>query len=238
MQSKEKPRLLMIHGALGCAEQFRSLIEVLEDEFNIRTGDLSGHGRSGQAASEQIEDYVLETGEWIHSSEAEYLFGYSMGGYLGMLNAAANRHSLRGIMCLGSKLDWHQAQAEKEAGYLNPDKMKEKVPAYAAYLKQLHGEKWEALCRSTAALMQRLGQNAILSREKMREIEIPVLLMRGTEDKMVSLEETRAWAEAAPRGNSEEMEGWQHQIERIPVQDLAARIKKFVEEQSRESRQK
>lgn len=132
------------------------------------------------------------------------------------------------IVTLGTKFDWNEAQAEKEAGFLNPDQMDINVPAYVSYLKKLHRDVWRNVVEKTARMMLDLGTKPLLQEDDFKQIRVPVTLMRGTKDKMVSQEETAWVARVLSQAKHIEMEHWQHPIDRIEVDALAKQLIKQV----------
>jgi pimeloyl-ACP methyl ester carboxylesterase len=109
---------------------------------------------------------------------------------------------------------------------LNAEKVKEKVPAFAALLETRHGNQWPLVMERTAQMMLALGQQPILTPELLRSITCPVLLLRGTEDTMVSREET-LWAQRQmANAQFQELEGQPHPLEKI---DLSVIVNLFRE---------
>ncbi len=81
-----------------------------------------------------------------------------MGGYVG-LNLAKEYPELVGrIVTLGTKFAWTKEVAEKEIKMLNPEKIAEKIPAFADRLKSIHtNNNWKEVVRKTARMMYGLG---------------------------------------------------------------------------------
>jgi len=86
--------IILLHGALGSANQLQPLAEALESNFEVHTFNFSGHGGrpfgnkqfSISLFSEQINEYMQVSG----ISRAP-VFGYSMGGYAAMYLASPPR---------------------------------------------------------------------------------------------------------------------------------------------------
>jgi pimeloyl-ACP methyl ester carboxylesterase len=110
---------------------------------------------------------------------------------------------------------------------LNPAVILEKVPNYASYLEQLHGENWKEVLTKTASMMLEMGQNPPLTNDALARIAIDVHFMIGEKDVMVDLDETLWAANGVQHGKLIEIPGWQHPIDRIPVTELAAHIQKL-----------
>ncbi|MBK8413500.1 MAG: alpha/beta hydrolase [Bacteroidetes bacterium] len=89
-----KKNLLLLHGALADRTQFNELIPLLENEFSVHTISLPGHGKEPlgnyQFSIESFASYVLEYIQF-HSLSLPLVFGYSMGGYVGLFLASKQK---------------------------------------------------------------------------------------------------------------------------------------------------
>jgi pimeloyl-ACP methyl ester carboxylesterase len=101
-----------------------------------------------------------------------------------------NPGNVNSIITLGTKFDWTEEQAVKESKMLNPDMILEKVPQYAQLLEAQHGSKWKQLLPAIADLMVNLGKNPPLKND-ITGINLPVQIMVGDKDNMVTLEESK-----------------------------------------------
>lgn len=186
------PNLILLHGALGHSDIFKPFKEDLSKYFTIYTPLFSGHGtieihKNGIT----IEKYTQELKEFIEKENLNevYIFGHSMGGYVALCYALENSASVNSIMTLGTKFDWTEEQAVKESKMLNPDIITEKVPKYAKLLENQHGAKWKQLLPAIAEMMISLGKNPPL-KGNLSTVNIPVQIMVGDKDNMVTLEES------------------------------------------------
>lgn len=207
-------KLLLLHGALGAAQQMKPLAELLD--ANGICFDLPGHGAKAQDdAPLEIEQMALCVDELI--KEQADLFGYSMGGYVALYLAATRPDKVKSVVTLATKFNWTPEGAAQEVRMLNAEKVKEKVPAFAALLETRHGNHWPNVMERTANMMLALGQQPSLTATLLNAIECPVLLLRGTEDTMVSKEET-LWAQRHIRNaRFEELEGQPHPFEKVDL---------------------
>jgi esterase/lipase len=188
-----KPALLILPGALGAASQFDELANLLSANFDVYSMEYKGHGKNNQEISSlSIELLSEEVLQFVHANRLQNcsIFGYSMGGYIALYLAAKHPNKLGKIMTLATKFNWTPEIAEAEIKFLNPEKTKEKVPAFASYLHELHGNKWEQLMRHTAKLMLQLGNKNELNAELLKSIQSKVLICRGELDQMVSYKES------------------------------------------------
>lgn len=78
--------ILFIHGALGSKNQFEKIENSLDNKFETYSINLSGHGGNTFKNEFNIENFSLEIIEWMDKSSLDKIniFGYSMGGYIGL----------------------------------------------------------------------------------------------------------------------------------------------------------
>jgi pimeloyl-ACP methyl ester carboxylesterase len=220
--------IILLHGALGNAGTLRPLANALT-ECRTHLFDLPGHGSdAGDAFT--ADDCAAAIGRFVESEglSSYYIFGYSMGGFAALQFAAGRQDRLQGIVTLGTKLDWSPEAAAAETRRLNPEIVAEKVPAFAGRLESLHGSDWGGLMRRTAEMMEDLGGRRGLSSGELSRIAVPVLLLRGAEDKMVTQQETDAAAALVKNARTEELPATPHPIEQVDAEALADRILAFI----------
>lgn len=222
--------LILLHGALGSAENFAPFQRELAPHFTVHSFDFLGHG-SSPAQAFSIDSLAAQLEAFIQAEQLQQadIFGYSMGGYVALSLAQRAPDLLGTIICLGTKLAWSQEYAEAEVKNLQPDKILEKVPRFAAYLSKLHGDnEWSLLLQHTAAMMLQLGAEPVLSAPRSRAITNTVHLLRGEHDKMVTQEETADFAAVLPSGKWHTLPSTPHQIERVNTTLLTQKIRSLL----------
>lgn len=220
-----------MHGALGSREQFDGLELLLTADFKVYPLNFSGHGRRpSHHHSFTIQNFAHEVLDWMneHYVNQADIFGYSMGGYVALWLARFYPERIGKIFTLGTKLRWSEAEAEAEIKMLNPEKVVEKVPAFAQSLAEMHGEhEWKSVMTKTASLMKDLGRTH-LSAQDFLKISQPVLLGLGAEDNMVTQEETEQVHRLLKNSELKIYPNVLHPIEKVPVELLEAEIKRFL----------
>lgn len=220
--------LIILHGALGAKSQFEQVAVLLKDHFHVSVLEFEGHGtRSADEVSFSMELFAHNLKKFLQQQQIEQplVFGYSMGGYVALKLESQEPGSLEQIITLGTKFDWNPESAEKEAGMLHAEKIEAKVPAFAAYLKSLHGaDHWKTVLERTATMMLDLGNRPALSPDVYHRIQIPVRLLRGSKDTMVTEEETTEVLHLLENGNYLEIAGWQHPVNLISPKELAQQV--------------
>jgi len=220
--------LIILHGALGAQSQFDQLVPQLKEHFNVYTLDFDGHGtKSGIGSDFSIEWFAQNLKDFMQQNNLQkpLIFGYSMGGYVALKLESQEANSFEKIVTLGTKFDWNPESAEKEAKMLNAEKIEEKVPAFANYLKSLHGEnEWKTLLQRTAKMMLELGSAPALKAADFGNIHIPVHLLLGEKDVMVTQEETKKIEELLANSSFEVIPDWVHPINQVPSEQLIQQL--------------
>lgn len=189
-----KPHLLLLHGAIGASHQLRAIAEALSVHYTVHLYDFPGHG--GQPLPDgpfSIPFFSAAVADYIHLHQLEHvtIFGASMGGYVALHLAATQPSLVDKIITLGTKFHWDPATALKETKMLQPEVMLEKVPAFAHALEKMHAPNdWKVIVKKTAEMMIIMGGQNPLQGDDFKNITIPVLLLLGDRDRMVSFEET------------------------------------------------
>jgi pimeloyl-ACP methyl ester carboxylesterase len=219
--------VLLIHGALGSMAQLEPLHLLLKSGHHVHSFDLSGHGADTHRGALSMERFGGDILRQMDALGWEYCvaFGYSMGGYAALQLAAQHPGRIAALVTLGSKWAWNPELASRETAKLNPAIILEKVPRYATALEQVHtGIGWKALMEHTAVLLTGLGVEGSFPAALAAQVDIPVRILLGDGDKMVSEEESRALAAHLPKGSFKLLPDTPHPLEKVDVKMLAANL--------------
>ncbi len=223
--------ILLLHGALGSKKQLFGLESILNSNFNCVTLNFEGHGDHASEKAFSIDLFTQNVINFLQENQIEntHIFGYSMGGYVA-LNLAIKKPELVGkIMTYGTKFDWTPESAEKEVKMLNPEKIEEKVPAFAHKLQSTHtANDWKDVMNKTAQMMLELGNGARLEIDDFSRIQQNVLISIGTKDHMVSIEESKIAANSLPNGKLFKFESEPHMIEQLDADQLSVTLIDFL----------
>ena len=223
--------ILLLHGALGAAAQFDLLKEKLKANFNVFTLNFEGHGTSGNSNRDfSIEQFAENLNQFLqeHSDKSFLIFGYSMGGFVALYAASFQSQNISGIITLGTKFYWDEATAQREIKLLDPEKIKTKVPAFAAQLQSLHPAGFETVLKKSAAMMLQLGKQNPLTGERLQQIKIPVKILLGENDNMVTQAKTLHAFHQIPNAQYQLLPNTMHAIDKVNVELLARLIHHFI----------
>lgn len=227
----ERKHLILLHGALGAKMQLEKLAHSLENRLEVTILEFAGHGNTPRSGSFGIELFAKQLKAHLEKKDIQkpLVFGYSMGGYVALKCAVRNPGIFEKLITLGTKFNWTPETAEQEVKQLNPDKIQEKVPEFAAYLKRLHGEEnWRKVLVETGNMMLEMGSNPPLSPDDLKALSFPVVFLRGSGDRMVTEVETQPYVQAAKNGIYQEIADWKHPIDKIPVEELEKVLNRLI----------
>ncbi len=217
--------ILLLHGAIGAAAQLAPLSQYFTEGNTIHLIDFTAHGnRPASNAQFSIGLFANDVLAYLdsHNIRKAAIFGYSMGGYVAVYLAKHHPDRIEKIITLATKYSWDEATAAKETQMLNPEKITQKLPAFAETLEQRHASNgWKTVLARTAAMMLEMGADNPLKQEDYATINHPTLIMLGDRDKMVTLEETVAVYKALPNAQLCILPKTAHPIEQVHVAQVA-----------------
>lgn len=228
--SAEKPTIIFLHGALGTSADFQPLMDLLtEKQYRCLTFNFSGHGKGSQSPEQfRIEFFAQELDKYIrtHKLTNPIVFGHSMGGYVALFHKAHFENSpISTIFTFGTKFNWSETTVARELLMLNPEHVLQKFPSFAETLREKHGDdRWKPLMLSTAHMIQNLEKLDGLTKEDLEDINIPVILMLGDQDRMVTTEETQLTANWIKGAQVKTVAHSKHELERANHREIAAII--------------
>lgn len=223
--------ILLLHGAIGAADQLEPLAQVLRSRgFVPYTVNFSGHGGRSIQSALSISLFAGELKSFIEEKKLykPHVFGYSMGGYVALYMASEDPEILGHIITLGSKFRWSEAIAEKEIKNLNPEVIRVKVPKFAESLQKRHGDNWELLLSETAEMMIAMGKQNPLSAERIARVTNKVMIGLADKDSMVTQEETVEVYKGLSDACMYMLPNTKHPIETVDTELLASLILKFI----------
>ena len=224
--------LLLLHGAIGGKDQLQPLAELLNSNFIVHTLSFSGHaGNDIPDEPFSIEFFANDVLQYLYQQNIEQVnvFGYSMGGYVAFYLAKHKPEKILKIVTLATKVDWDEAIAAKEIKMINPDILKQKVPAFAAQLAKRHApNNWKIVLQKAAEMLENLGRNNTLKTQDYSSINTPCLLLLGDRDKMVTLNETVAVYKQLPNAQLGLLPNTPHPLEQVDASLLSFLILRFL----------
>jgi pimeloyl-ACP methyl ester carboxylesterase len=227
-----KTSLIILHGALGCKEQFAEWKKTLQEKYDCHSLDFNGHGsRVGEENIFSIKLFSEELKNYIRQNNLKRptVLGYSLGGYVALYTALFTEGFLGNIITIATKFDWNPESAKREAGYLQPKIMVEKIPVFVEQLRQRHGTHWKDVVSKTANMMLQLGETPLLTEQNISGIKNKIKFCVGDKDKMVSIAETQTMFKNAVNANFCVMPDTKHLPETMSVKRIKFEVEEFLE---------
>ena len=187
--------IVLLHGGFGSIADFAPLLPRLQQHYRVIAIDTRGHGCSTLGTAELTYAQAADDVRHIlrrEGVEKYSLFGFSDGGTTAYRLGAEDKN-IEKIITVGA--EWHKKHLDGvrpmfEA--INSDFVKENLPeqlaAYQAANSEPDAEKWAAALK---AMWLDEGESGYPN-ENIRQIQAPVLAVRGEADFLLAFDD---WAE-------------------------------------------
>ncbi len=181
--------ILFLHGAIGSSNQLSKIYNRFENSI---TFNFPGHGNTKIPTEFSIELFSKAVIDLLDKNELKKvsIFGYSMGGYVGLYLAVNYSNRIEKVFCHGTKLLWNEESAWREMKLLDPKLIEEKAPQFASHLDTIHGDNWPLVLTKTTSMLQEMGKNPPLDVKDFQTITCPILISLGDQDKTANLEDS------------------------------------------------
>lgn len=207
----KQPIFLFLHGAGGTASKWRRVRETFDRPALFI--DLPGHGTNRSPIPGSIEEYADTLNETYGDQEL-IVVGHSMGGMIGMEMAARNKN-VKGLVLATShyRLPVHP--------HILVELRRGKFPEwffYASYTKEadpelINQEKVELAYNPLHVTLSDFEAcNRYNGKEALVGLDIPILAVYGTKDKLVPREASEQLLALHPRVQIEKIEGGSHYV--------------------------
>src|SRR5690242_7580562 len=169
------PTLVMIHGANGSGEALLPLADLLRPHARIETPNLIGHGGRPVPDRFSVREFAEDLVAWLDAQKLVrvYLFGYSVGGYIGLYLARHFPQRVAGICTLAVKYVF-DANTVKHYTYIaNPERSRGRDKRRDELVKTHHPEDWEKITSNNRSLFERLGTAPAVTEADLRALSLP-----------------------------------------------------------------
>lgn len=223
--------LILLHAALGNKDQVRPLGNLLSKDFVVHYLDFEGHGLDSNSIhpfslsrfSDQLKEFIE-----LNNLENPHVFGYSLGGYVAIFNAFSYPSMVGDIACFATRWDWNLDFSAKEARKMDPDFLESRAPVFVLQLQEKFGlNNWRTVVQRTSQLFKVIGHDSYLFEQNLTHVQNRVLLLRGSNDHMVSSFESERMANKLPHGKYLELGGFGHDLAGMDMQRLADSLNSF-----------
>lgn len=224
------PVLLLVHGFPLDHTMWQYQITDLKEEMRVIAPDLRGFGKSGVTAGTvtmaQMADDLAGLLDALRISEPVYFCGLSMGGYVAWQFIERHRGRLAGVILCDTRAV-ADTPKEKETRLETAEKVVKEGPGFIAeampkrlFAERAHQEQVK-LVQETREVIRRTSPEGIAAAArgmaarpdvsgKLAGMEIPALVIVGSEDVISKAEEMRGIAEEMPISMFVEIPGAGH----------------------------
>lgn len=217
--------VLFLHGALGTSAHWKSVTDILGGECRVHEYQFPGHGFAPSEGVQTIDTLAADLKQYIENQKLTdfSLAGYSMGGYVALKLASQGLVGLNKLLTVAVKTTWDPQIAQQEVSGITY----EKLQPLASKMELMHGNNWADLIASTASVLHSIGRNP-LGLSDMASISIPLRMLVGSADQMVSVDETSKFALSARSGSYRVLPEQGHLLHRMDAELLAKEISDFL----------
>lgn len=197
------PAIIFIHGFPFNKSMWHFQVAALKDKYRLITYDVRGHGKTDIGTEDfTIDLFTKDLIALIDELELEKvaLCGLSMGGYIALDAMEKHPERIEALILCDTQCSAETAEAaekkmkaieiikvnrmgqfadESIKNLFAPESYNTKQEEVAAVLEMIMDTNTEALCKALEALATRRS-----TCEKLHEINVPVLVLVGTEDRV------------------------------------------------------
>lgn len=210
--------IVMVHGALEHHRRYGWLIEMWRQAgFQVIMGDLPGHGlttRSRRGHVDSFDEYIEEVKKWVETAYQfdlpVFLLGHSMGGLISIRLLQMAELNLAGVILSSPCVDLVKRPAKILNGFsyllniITPELRMN--PGISVKMATNNKEVLEADMHDTLYIdkvsirwYRELDENMKLAFEEIGQLkDIPMLVMQGGDDKIVSKHAVNNWFNHVP----------------------------------------
>ena len=190
--------IVLLHGANGAREEMTPLAALLPPPLRPFAPNWLGHGGRPPPGADYsvaaLVDDLIATLDREGISRC-FLFGYSIGGYLALALARRQPERVRGIATLATRHIWDRESVDHLVHLADPARLTRPGNPRAAELARVHHPTdWQLVNGANRRMFADLGASPPLSDDDLRAIAAPVLVLNGTQDPLVSVDESQALA--------------------------------------------
>ena len=239
------PPVLLVHGYPLTGALWDEVVPHLTTDHRVIVPDLRGHGRSDaveRVSMEEMADDLVAVLEAADEERPVVLVGMSMGGYVSLAFCRRHRERVRGLALVDSR-----ASADSPEAADNRRRTAEQVleqGSAAGVAEEMAGklfaedadpllrERWRQRMAATAPAGVAAALHAMADRADstgfLRETDLPLLVVVGSEDRITPAEEARELAEHSG-ATLEIIEGAGHAAPAERPREVAEALRRFLE---------
>ena len=183
-----KPDLVLLHGGIGTGlSHWQKVARRLAGDYRIHLPDLPGHGKTLLPDDGRYDRELLVAAvrSYLEPLAPVHVGAFSMGGHtaLALINDGG-ADLFASVTLIGVSIREHDGlRGWRE--YFDPDTLQRDYPLWAKFLARVHApqggpEAWRDVCRRDSK-----GLRIDVDLDRLKDLQAPVLLVRGDHDMSV-----------------------------------------------------
>jgi len=215
--------LILLHGFPFDHMIWDGVIGELEKGIRVIAPDLRGHGRSMITESDysitDMADDIIELMDQLQIREA-VIAGHSMGGYIALEMTRHFPERISGLALISSHI-FADPLEKKQSRFNDIDRiMAQGADVVLANMPNMltHNDNVKNFCRDAVVRMDSIGAmgalramaNRATSEDIWKALNIPTMVIAGSEDQLIPIEKSRSFAGLPKISTLEEIDGAGH----------------------------
>lgn len=219
------PPLVMLHGAAGCTQmEAEPLVRRLSASYHIYALDFAAHGQSDEFSAfsftpELFIDNVRTVFDYYNLKKA-HLFGFSLGGFIGLSFAAQYPQRLHKLAVHATNLFWNEQLIDTMMKRLDHETIMRQSPELTRFLADMHGgSKWVSLFERMKDYTMRItGLQARY--ESVGHVTTPTLVSAVDEDDLFTVDSPVNLYKTLPNAKLAILPGKRHALQNVNLDVL------------------
>ena len=224
-EDSHEPPLVLVHGLGVSSAYWRRIQPLLAQQRRVYALDLPGFGRTTRPAARLDTAALAQAlGAWLAALDLSrvHLLGHSMGGPVAAAFAHAYPDHVARLILVGATIGVRGAKAPRQTLGLLRDALRESPSLLPVVLADYR----------RAGLRRVLGTERLIDDDDtiatIAQLTAPLLILRGTRDRVVSSRDTQQIVAVASHGSFVEVADAPHAVHWSRPEMVAARVNEFL----------
>jgi len=234
MSDAARPRLVVLHGAMGSAATMRPLIDAIGQNAEVHALNLLGHGGRPVPKQLSIEHLAADVLAQLDGSSIgrAFVFGYSSGACLALYLARHVPRRFTGVITLAAKYRFDPATVSQWTRLADPARVSQDNRRADALARTHHPQDWRPIAEVNCRMFREWGRRPPLAAEAIAQIAIPALICSSDSDQLVSAEETSALGALIGSSRVVFFHGQSHPLSIVPIAAIARAVAEWMAQAS------
>lgn len=226
--------IVLLHGANGSSLAIAPLAEALREQWpTIALPNLLGHGGRPVPPALSVEAMAADLARLLDDNgiAQAILVGYSFGGYLALYCAKHFPERVAAVCTLATRHVMDEATIDRWVDLTTASRLVARAPNRRFELVREHApQDWRLVLERNREMFEAMRGKLPLTPGDLQAIRQPVLVVSGSEDQLVSAQDTADLGRAV-RATTLLFPGRAHPIMSVPLETVARGIGDWLRRQ-------